>query len=117
MIGLLSVVAGLLGQVVVVWLADLISVLAYAIAGQWKSIPSLAVSHYWYHKPKWTLRQIFAFLLVGGAALMFAWSSGSEPEDGAQIHEEESREEAEEQRPEFSLLPRASDTEFDDSNA
>jgi hypothetical protein len=115
-IGLLSVVIGLIGQVVTVSLANLMSVLAYAIIGQLRSIPSLVVSHYWDDKPRWKTRQIFGFMLVGGAAFLFTWSKGGVLEDGAPLREEESGEEDGEKDAEFETLQKVSEAEFKTQN-
>jgi drug/metabolite transporter (DMT)-like permease len=82
-LGLIGIVIGQLSQIVMISLANNLTVLANAIASQLRAIPALIVSHVMYHASEWSQRQYVAFLLVSAGTFLFSWSRRERPSSDA----------------------------------
>jgi hypothetical protein len=78
-LGLVGVAIGEMSQIVMISLANNLTIIASAITSQLRAIPALIVSHVLYRATKWSQRQYVAFLLVSVGTFLFSWSRRERP--------------------------------------
>jgi drug/metabolite transporter (DMT)-like permease len=73
-IGISGVFVGLFSQMLMISLANRLTLIASAITGLLRAVPSLIASHFLYRSTQWTPRKVLALCLVSAGTFLFSWS-------------------------------------------